>query len=101
MRLEIVPASTLTRLSSLEGKPSLFERILEGQKTDAQLKFARDESALDHEGNFSEDTDGATYSRGRICVPDLLGLKEETLTEAHCAPYVAHPDSTKVYRDLK
>ncbi len=71
MRLEIVPAGTLTRLSSLEVKLSLFERILEGQKTDAQLKFARGESALDHEGNFLKDTDGATYSRGRIRVPDL------------------------------
>ncbi len=38
---------------------------------------------------------------GRICVPDLPGLRDEILKKALCSPYAARPGGTKVYRDLR
>lgn len=39
--------------------------------------------------------------KGRLCVPKDEGLRKEITTEVHSAPYAAHPDSTKMYRDLR
>ena len=37
----------------------------------------------------------------RLCVLDDQALKREILEEAHSSPYVMHPESTKMYRDLR
>ena len=34
-------------------------------------------------------------------MPNVGGLKEEILDEAHNSIYTMHPSSTKMYRDLK
>ena len=39
--------------------------------------------------------------QGRLCVPNVEGLKELILTEAHNSSYSIHSGSTKMYRDLK
>ncbi len=90
MRLEVVPAGATTRLFAFEVKPTLLEEILEGQRADEQLQRVK-EKTLPEQGGFSVGTDDVVRFRGRICVPDLPELKDKILTEAHCAPYVAHP----------
>ena len=35
------------------------------------------------------------------CVPDVKEIKNKIRKEAHSALYMAHPDSTKMYHDLK
>ena len=45
--------------------------------------------------------DGALYHGKRICVPNVEEMKKEIMHEAHFAPYVMHPGSTKMYKDLK
>ncbi|CAA0824497.1 Unknown protein, partial [Striga hermonthica] len=50
---------------------------------------------------FHRGTDGALEFRGKIVVPKVEALRKEILTEAHTAPYLAHPGSTKMYHDLK
>ncbi|KAL6573208.1 hypothetical protein OROMI_012824 [Orobanche minor] len=44
--------------------------------------------------------DALTYD-GRLCVPKDQALRKQILTEAHNAPYSAHPGGTKMYHDLK
>ena len=36
----------------------------------------------------------------RVCVPEIIELKEEALREAHIAPYTAHPGDIKIYQNL-
>ncbi|XP_074278227.1 uncharacterized protein LOC141601820 [Silene latifolia] len=38
---------------------------------------------------------------GRGCVPDDADLKNVIMTQAHCTPYSVHPESTKLYKDIK
>jgi len=37
----------------------------------------------------------------RVCVPEIIELKEEALREAHIAPYTAHPGDIKIYQNLR
>ena len=45
--------------------------------------------------------DGALYHGERICMPNVEEMKKEIMHETHFAPYIMHPGSTKMYRDLK
>ena len=38
---------------------------------------------------------------GRLCVPNVDGLRQRILQEAHCAPYNAHLGATEMYHDIK
>ncbi|KAH0776371.1 hypothetical protein KY290_007782 [Solanum tuberosum] len=49
-------------------------------------------------------TNGAESSlvyQGRLCVPMVDGLQERIMEEAHSSRYSIHPNSTKIYRDLR
>ena len=41
------------------------------------------------------------YYRDRVCVPNDDELKKSILEEAHSGSFAMHPDSTKIYQDLK
>ncbi|KAJ8762738.1 hypothetical protein K2173_012230 [Erythroxylum novogranatense] len=45
--------------------------------------------------------DGVLKCGDRICVPDINGLRQRILHEAHYAPYSVHPGTTKMYHDVK
>ncbi|XP_070015668.1 uncharacterized protein [Nicotiana sylvestris] len=45
--------------------------------------------------------DGVLWLQGRLCVPNVDGLRERILDEAHCSRYSIHPGATKMYRDLR
>ncbi|KAL0431633.1 UNVERIFIED_CONTAM: hypothetical protein Sradi_0789300 [Sesamum radiatum] len=51
--------------------------------------------------NFSIRADGVIVNGERVCVPDIDGLREEILQEAHNAPYAMHPGMVKMYRNLR
>ena len=45
--------------------------------------------------------DGVLRRVNRLCVPDVHGLRQRILQEAHNAPYSVHPGVTKMYQDVK
>ncbi|WMV46373.1 hypothetical protein MTR67_039758, partial [Solanum verrucosum] len=49
---------------------------------------------------FSQGEDGVLRYQGRLCGPDVDGLREKILEEAHGSRYYIHPGATKMYRDL-
>jgi hypothetical protein len=55
----------------------------------------------DKTSDFSEDSQGTLWLGKRICVPNLKHIKELILREGHDLAYSIHPDSTKMYNDLK
>ncbi|XP_070040445.1 uncharacterized protein [Nicotiana tomentosiformis] len=38
---------------------------------------------------------------GRLCVPDVAGLRDRIMSEAHYSWHSIHPRSTKMYHDIK
>jgi hypothetical protein len=51
--------------------------------------------------DFSEDDHGTLWLGKQICVPKLKSIREQIHREAHDSAYLIHPDSTKMYQDLK
>ena len=45
--------------------------------------------------------DGSLYYRDRVYAPNDVELKKSILEEAHSGSFAMHPDSTKMYQDLK
>ncbi|XP_070032156.1 uncharacterized protein [Nicotiana tomentosiformis] len=45
--------------------------------------------------------DGTLRYQGRLCVPNVDGLRKRIMTEAHTSRYFVHPGSIKMYHDLK
>jgi hypothetical protein len=85
----------------MEVEPTLEAEIREGQLEDAKLKEIRQLIKDNKTSDFSEDSQGTLWLGKRICVPSLKHLKETILQEAHDSAYSIHPDSTKMYNDLK
>ena len=53
------------------------------------------------ETEFTVNENGVLYYKDRVCVPDYNELRKSILEEAHSGSFAIHPDSTKMYRDLK
>ena len=50
---------------------------------------------------FSQGGDGLLRYQGRLCVPDVVELRQHILTEANNSRYSIHLDATKMYCDLR
>jgi hypothetical protein len=58
-------------------------------------------SGHNNTSDFSEDSQGTLWLGKQICVPNLKHINVLILREAHDSAYSIHPDSTKMYKDLK
>ena len=38
---------------------------------------------------------------GQLCVPNDVGIKQQSMYEAHNTPYSMHPGTMSMYQDLK
>jgi hypothetical protein len=86
---------------TMEVDPTLEVEIQEGHLKDAKLKEMRQLIWDNKTSDFSEDSQGTIWLGKQICVPNLKPIKELILIEAHDSTYSIHPDSTKMYKDLK
>ncbi|WMV41715.1 hypothetical protein MTR67_035100 [Solanum verrucosum] len=50
---------------------------------------------------FFQGGDGVLRYQGRLCVPNVDGLREKILEEAHGSQYSIHPGVIKMYHDLR
>jgi hypothetical protein len=83
--------------------PTLRAEIIAAQK---------DDEGMDHikrrmqKGDLKvacsrEDADGTLWFKERLVVPSREALKKDILDEAHTSRYSIHPESTKMYHDLR
>ncbi|XP_070045325.1 uncharacterized protein [Nicotiana tomentosiformis] len=99
VRLDIMEPSRV--LACVVSQSSLFERIKGLQYDDPHLLVLKD---MVLRGGFKKVTigdDGVLWIQGRICVPNVDGLRELILEVAHSSWYSIHPGATKMYHDLK
>jgi hypothetical protein len=50
---------------------------------------------------FMEDDQGEMWYKGKMCVPNVKGLKDKIFQEAHVSAYSIHLGGNKMYHDRK
>lgn len=107
---ENVVADALSRhkheISAMALEVDLKSQILAALSSDDWYQVVKSEieSGRTLEGKFFGyfmDSDGVFLYGGRMYVPPTKGLRTLILTEAHRAPYSAHPGVKKMYADLR
>ncbi|XP_070010740.1 uncharacterized protein [Nicotiana sylvestris] len=99
MRLDISePSGVLTCVIS---RSSLYDHIRECQYDDPHLFVLKDRVQQDDARDVTTGADGVLRMQGRICLPNVDGLQELILDEAHRSQYSIHLGAMKMYQDLK
>ncbi|XP_070040080.1 uncharacterized protein [Nicotiana tomentosiformis] len=81
---------------------SLILEVKEKQYNDPMLVQLKEGIHIHKTMDFALGMDDGTLRyQGRLCVPNVDGLWERIITEAHTSGYSMHPGSTKMYHDLK
>ncbi|KAL0447840.1 UNVERIFIED_CONTAM: Retrovirus-related Pol polyprotein from transposon.6 [Sesamum latifolium] len=88
-------------LAALQLKPDFVDQIKEAQTRDPFLLRMLEMMKQGKKPNFSIRADGVIVNGERVCVPDVDGLREKILREAHNAPYAMHPGTVKMYRNSR
>ncbi|XP_073056935.1 uncharacterized protein [Primulina eburnea] len=88
-------------LSSLSVQPGLQETIKLKQSQDTNISKIKEQIQERNIPEFQIDKDGILWMKGRLYVPNIDGIREEVMAEAHKSRFSVHPGSTKMYRDLK
>ena len=96
--LEVEDSEAL--LATFHVKPLLMDQILTGQSQDPQIIKLKEEIEKGKKAEF-QIRDDVLRRGNRLCVPDVDGLRQRILQEAHNAPYSVHPGVTKMYQDVK
>jgi len=87
-------------LAALQISSSIVDKIKEGQQKGSELVKLSQKVEGESTPEFTL-KEGVLRFRGRLCVPKIDKLREELLKESHESIFSTHPDSTKMYRDLK
>ena len=96
--LEVEDSEAL--LDTFHVRPLLMDQILAGQSQDPQIIKLKEEIEKGKKAEFQIRDDVLRRGNG-LCVPDVDGLRQRILQEAHNAPYSVHPGVTKMYQDVK
>ncbi|XP_070040302.1 uncharacterized protein [Nicotiana tomentosiformis] len=71
------------------------------QYDDLQLLVLKDTVQHDDAKEVTISDDLVLKLQGQICMPNVDGLLEQILVEAHSSRYSIHPSAKKIYHDLK
>ncbi|XP_070029222.1 uncharacterized protein [Nicotiana sylvestris] len=87
--------------ASNTAKESLIAEVKERQYDDPELVKLRKRVPQLKKPLLELKRDGVLKYRGRLCVPDVVGLQDRIMLEAHYLVYSIHPRSTKMYSNIK
>ncbi|XP_070049902.1 uncharacterized protein [Nicotiana tomentosiformis] len=80
---------------------SLVTEVKECQYEFPMLAHYRDTTPQKEKTPFEITGDGVLKYRGRLCVPNMAGLRQQLMGETHYSRYYVHPGATKMYHDIK
>jgi hypothetical protein len=98
LNLGIIQQETLTNLK-LESV--LLQRIIDAQRTNKGMKYIHEKMEADKANCFRKDNQGIIWFKDHIVVLKDTEVRQQILDEAHLSRYSTHPESTKMYQDLK
>jgi hypothetical protein len=90
-----------TEAITMEVDSTLEQDIQNGQLEDAKIQEIKEQIKEDKAPGFSVDEQGTLWYKKHLCVPDVKEIGELILREANDSAYSIHPESTKMYQDLK
>ncbi|XP_070041578.1 uncharacterized protein [Nicotiana tomentosiformis] len=99
IRLDVSKSSRV--LACTIARSSLYERIRERQYDDPHFLFLKDIVRHSASKQVTIGEDGVLRMQGRICVPNVNGLHELILVEAHISRYSINRGAAKIYQDLR
>ncbi|XP_070050090.1 uncharacterized protein [Nicotiana tomentosiformis] len=79
---------------------SLVTEVKERQYKDPVLAHYRDMIPQTEKTPFEIMEDRVLRYLGRLCVPDVVGSRQQVMGEAHYSRYFIHPGATKMYHDI-
>jgi hypothetical protein len=79
----------------------LLQRIIDTQRNDEGMKHIHEKIEASKANCFIRDDQGVVWFNNRIVVPKNDEIRQQILDEAHLSRYSIHPESTKMYHDLK
>jgi hypothetical protein len=88
-------------LNQLQLESVLLQRIIDAQKNDEGIKHIHEKIEAGKANYFRRDSQGVVWFNNRIAVPKNEEVHQQILDEAHLSRYSIHPESTKMYHDLK
>ena len=100
LNLEIIPQGSLTHISV---EPTLHDQVIMAQLHDKSVEIIK-QKVLEGETKykcFHVDHKGIFWFEDRLVVPKNHELQKQILDEAHLSKFSIHPDSTKMYQDLR
>ena len=81
-----------------KSESSLVVRVMSKQHLDPLLTELKETVLSNSNESFSQGEDAVLRYQGRLCVPDVDGLRELIMEEAHESRYSIHPGPTKMHR---
>jgi hypothetical protein len=88
-------------LNQLKLESILLQRIIDAQRDDKGMKHIHEKIEAGKVNCFRKDDQGIVWFNDRIVVPKNDEVSQQILDEAHLSRYSIHPESTKMYQDLK
>ena len=100
MNLTMVSEGTLANLTLTT---TLRDHIIAAQKNNIGMGKIRQRLGENDPrvACFHLDDEGVLWFKNRLVVPKDLEVRKQILDEAHLSRYSIHPDSNKMYQDLK
>jgi hypothetical protein len=100
LNVEVVSSGTLNYISV---ERTLHEQIIMAQIGDKGVKVIKEmlEQKVDKYKCFRRDSKGVLWFEDRLVVPKNPELRKKILDEAHLSKFSMHPDSNKIYHDLR
>jgi hypothetical protein len=98
-KVEVGPRGSL--IAQLRVRSILQDKVLEAQQNDDRASKIRDNLKSGVGTSFQILEDGMIAFGKRMYLPDDETLKREVLQKAHESRFATHPESTKMYQDLK
>ena len=86
------------KLLEIQIEPEIIQKIKRCQQKIWEEEMSK---ITGEEQKCIKDKNGLLIFASRIWVPNVQELKREILHEAHSSGYSIHPESTKMYQDLK
>ncbi|WVZ75890.1 hypothetical protein U9M48_023910 [Paspalum notatum var. saurae] len=91
----------MAKLFSLIIEPTIKEQIIATQKQDKGMAQIREWINEEKKACFTLDDQCVLWFKNRSVVPQDMELRKRILDEAHTSMFTMHPDSNKMYQDLK
>ena len=98
LNVHIVPRGSIRKMSI---RSTLEDKIRKAQSSDKGLREIRTQTGENKAPDFRVNNEETLWYKNRICVPQEGDFRQIIMDESHNSAYSIHPESTKMYMDLK